>query len=75
MITSKYKDALHFHHYLLIIILFSGCSPAENNNNDQDIKAITAMSKARALAFNQKNAAEIASHFTEDGILMAPGQA
>lgn len=31
------------------------------------------MSSARAEAFNQSDAGEIASHFTEDAILMAPG--
>jgi len=42
---------------------------------EQDIAAIEAMSKARAVAFNEGNAADIALHFTDDAILMAPGQA
>ena len=41
---------------------------------EQDITAIEAMSKARAAAFNEGNAADIALHFTDDAILMAPGQ-
>jgi uncharacterized protein (TIGR02246 family) len=32
------------------------------------------MSSARAKAFNEGNAAEIARHFTEDASLMAPGK-
>ena len=37
------------------------------------IMAITAMSAARAKAFNEGNADGIAIHFTEDALLMAPG--
>lgn len=40
---------------------------------EQDKAAITAVSKARAAAFNAMNAENIAVHFTEDGALMAPG--
>jgi uncharacterized protein (TIGR02246 family) len=42
--------------------------------HEQDIAAIEAMSKARAEAFNEGNAADIALHFTDDALLMAPGQ-
>lgn len=59
-------------------ILFSllgvaSCDPP-SSTLEQDIAAIEAMSKARALAFNEGNADNIALHFTEDAILMAPGQ-
>jgi len=37
-------------------------------------KLISEMSKARAKAFNEGNAAAIAEHFTEDALLMAPGK-
>lgn len=36
--------------------------------------AITAISKARAEAFNQRDAAGIAQYFAEDAVLMPPGQ-
>lgn len=38
-----------------------------------DIAAIKAMSDARAEAFRKGKAEDIAIHFTEDGVLMAPG--
>ena len=40
----------------------------------KDKEDITAMSNARAKAFNEGNAAAIASYFTESAILMAPGK-
>ena len=40
----------------------------------KDKEAITAVSKARAKAFNEGDAQGIARHFTEDAILMAPGK-
>lgn len=43
-------------------------------NQQKDINAITAVSKARAKAFNESDAAGIAQHFTETGLLMAPGK-
>lgn len=64
--------------YLLAISLTSflilGCS--ENNQTDmnEDIATITAMSNARADAFNKGNAAEIARYFADDAYLMAPGK-
>jgi uncharacterized protein (TIGR02246 family) len=59
---------------LLSLFCLSGCS-RENQvmrSTQQDIASITAVSKARADAFNQGNAARIAVHFTEDALLMAP---
>jgi ketosteroid isomerase-like protein len=59
---------------LLSLFCLSGCS-RENQvmrSAQQDIASITAVSKARADAFNQGNAAGIAVHFTEDALLMAP---
>lgn len=46
---------------------------AGNENEEEDIAAISAMSKARADAFNAGDAATIASYFTEGAFLMAPG--
>ena len=61
---------------LLLLPCFQGCSRKEPiaASEEKDIAAITAVSKARADAFNQGNAAGIAVHFTEDALLMAPDQ-
>ena len=55
---------------LFIVPFIYGCG----QNESEDIKAITAVSKARAEAFNKGNANGIAIHFTDDAILMPPGQ-
>lgn len=57
-----------------LIALLGGCSQqqAADTSNAQDVAAIEAVSKARAKAFNQGNAAGIAIHFTDDAVLMAP---
>lgn len=57
-------------------LCLQACSREEHgpSSEQQDIAAITAASKARADAFNQGNAAGIAAHFTEDGLLMVPDQ-
>ena len=60
----------------VLVILWmgvSGCNPPLKKDEASDISAIKAMSAARAKAFNEGNAAEIAIHFTEEGVLMAPG--
>ena len=61
---------------LLWLPFFQGCSQKDHvaASEEKDITAITAVSKARAEAFNQGNAAGIAVHFTEDAQLMAPDQ-
>ncbi len=48
--------------------------PSSSVSIEEDQQAITAMSAARAEAFNQGDAEEIARHFTENAILMAPGK-
>ncbi len=61
--------------FVILFLIFSGCE-RENEfpvNADEDIRAIEQMSAARAEAFRNGDAAGIAVHFTEDGILMAPG--
>jgi uncharacterized protein (TIGR02246 family) len=67
-IHSKYK-------ILLSLILFSailfGCG---QNGTEEDIEAIKAVSSARAEAFNNANAEGIAVHFTEDAVLIPPGE-
>ncbi|MGK7393825.1 MAG: YybH family protein [Candidatus Cyclobacteriaceae bacterium M3_2C_046] len=54
----------------IFIILLSSC----HADFSEDVMAITAISKARAEAFNQRDAAGIAQYFAEDAVLMPPGQ-
>ena len=60
--------------YLFSMLCLAGCSREKPvaHSEREDIAAITAVSKARADAFNQGNAAGIAAHFAEDALLMAP---
>jgi uncharacterized protein (TIGR02246 family) len=60
----------------LSLFCLSGCSRENRvmSSVQEDIASITAVSKARADAFNQGNAAGIAVHFTDDAFLMAPGK-
>ncbi|WP_143960918.1 YybH family protein [Litoribacter populi] len=64
----------HSFTYLITFLFLYSCSEAENNASNNDHQAITEMSKARAKAFNNGDAKTIASHFTDDGVLMAPGE-
>ncbi|NHE57540.1 YybH family protein [Cyclobacterium plantarum] len=62
---------------IVILIAFIGLylffTPQISDGNvEEDIAAITAMSKARADAFNSGDAVTIASYFTEGAFLMAP---
>lgn len=68
------KAYLQYTFSLLLFLLF-GCSddPQVNSSQEEDVAAITAVSEARAQAFNESDAQGIANHFTEDAILMAPG--
>jgi len=59
---------------VIAIFLFFPTKP-ENSTEAEDIKAIEAMSNARAEAFNAGDAAAIAAHFTDGAFLMAPGTA
>ena len=59
----------------LFVLLMLGCSVEKKTDMTEDIATITAMSKARADAFNNGNAAEIARYFADDSFLMAPGKA
>jgi len=64
--------------FVLTWMCVTGCSTSEQSeeentmNYQNDIEIITAMSSARARAFNEGNAAEIAKYFAEDAFLMAP---
>ena len=55
--------------YMIALLLLSSCQ----KDISSDVVAITAMSKARATAFNEGDAKAIAAYFTEDAVLMAPG--
>jgi uncharacterized protein (TIGR02246 family) len=60
---------------LLCIFLFSsGCNTSIDTTTENEKKLITEISRARAKAFNEGNAAGIAIHFTDDALLMAPGK-
>lgn len=63
---------------LFLTLLTVGCNPGQKESLQTDTtadeQAITAVSAARALAFNESNARGIAEHFTDDAILMAPGK-
>lgn len=59
--------------FFLFIIFTTACSPEGQRDAAADVSAIKAMSAARAKAFNEGKAADIAIHFTEHGVLMAPG--
>lgn len=70
---------------VLLCIALAGCarvaSPPENAGagekghvtQEEQIAAIRAVSDARAEAFRRGDAAGIAAHFTDEGLLMAPG--
>lgn len=58
---------------LLLFIAACNAEQASSVTTEDDIAAITAVSEARAQAFNESDAQGIAIHFTEDAILMAPG--
>lgn len=68
------KAYLQYTFSLLLFLLF-GCSddPQVTSSQEEDVAAITAVSEARAQAFNESDAQGIAVHFTENAILMAPG--
>lgn len=59
--------------FSLLIMVILSCKSHKQSTVTEDIAIITAMSKARADAFNAGNAAEIARYFADDAFLMAPG--
>ncbi len=58
---------------VVLLPLIMSCRATTGQDEEADIAAISAMSAVRAKAFNEGDAAAIAVHFTEDGLLMAPG--
>jgi uncharacterized protein (TIGR02246 family) len=71
---------LGFNLFLLVsvIVLSQACQQnkpirdRDHLNPESDIQAITEMSNARAKAFNEGDAQEIARYFSDDAYLMAP---
>ncbi len=57
---------------ILLLFLIVACNKPTVNNTE-DIQKIEEMSADRAEAFNDGDASRIASHFSDDGLLMAPG--
>lgn len=55
------------------LLLSAACHQKTLPDPSGDIAAITALSAARAKAFNEGNSGAIADAFTDDGLLMAPG--
>jgi uncharacterized protein (TIGR02246 family) len=54
--------------------MVSGCGISANYSIEDDVQEIKEISAARAKAFNEGNAAEIAKYFAHDALLMAPGK-
>lgn len=76
-----FREGLTAAPLLTLLWLSSGCTsppesaaPAPQASVVEDVEAVTAVSDARAEAFNNSDAGAIAAHFTEDAILMAPGK-
>lgn len=59
---------------LSIAVLAISCKEENPASAEKDKETITAMSAARAKAFNEGNAEAIAIHFTDNAKLMAPGK-
>lgn len=58
--------------FISLLIMAIPVTMAQKDMN-KDEMLITEVSNARAKAFNEMNANEIAKYFTSDGVLMAPG--
>ncbi len=58
--------------HILSVGLLVSCGQNNSPTVENEKKAITEISNARAKAFNEGNAAAIAIHFTTDAVLMAP---
>lgn len=56
----------------ILLLSIMSCKSDSGPSGERDILAINAMSQARAVAFNEGDAAAIAVHFSKDAVLMAP---
>ena len=68
MIIRKY-----FFVSLFLMAFLTACENSDQSDVSVDIEAIHQMSSERADAFNLGDSEGIAIHFTETGLLMAPG--
>lgn len=57
----------------ILVGVLTACQPSHQTDDSSDIEAINLMSSERAEAFNRGDSEGIAIHFTETGLLMAPG--
>ena len=57
----------------LLMIALASCGEQRGHKATSDVGSIKALSAKRAQAFNEGNADDIATAFTESGLLMAPG--
>jgi uncharacterized protein (TIGR02246 family) len=57
-----------------LIFFNSSCKTTTTSSTENEKQVITEISKARAKAFNEGDAAGIAVHFTDNAFLMAPGK-
>ena len=55
-------------------LLVGGCQSPSPPSSAEDVRKIREVSAARAAAFNEGDAEKIATYFTENAVLMAPGQ-
>ena len=56
----------------LVLVIIGSCNQNLQQREAADVAAIKTMSQKRADAFNEGDAATIASYFTKDAVLMAP---
>ncbi|MBL7697509.1 MAG: nuclear transport factor 2 family protein [Chitinophagaceae bacterium] len=54
--------------------VMAGCGISATYSIEDDVQQIKEISSARAKAFNEGNAADIAKYFADDALLMAPGK-
>ena len=60
--------------YLGLFLISCNDRPRLTGSTKDDEDIINEVSKSRAKAFNEQDAAAIAIHFTDSGLLMAPGK-
>lgn len=58
---------------IIVLLVILSCINESQIDKQKDLDTIEEISAARADAFNEGDAAAIAIHFTENGLLMAPG--
>lgn len=59
---------------VIYLTTISACGISASYSIEDDVQQIKDISSARAKAFNEGNAANIARYFADDALLMAPGK-